>query len=188
MSTTLMSNSAPSEMDLRYPVGKFLRPAGPVSAPDRTVLLHVIETLPEKLGVAVAGLSDDQLEATYRPGGWTLRQVVHHVADSHINSYVRFRWTLTEDSPLIKAYDEKAWAELLDAKSAPAALSLSLLAAVHARWTLLLRSMDEAAFAKVLVHPQNGEMRLDTMLALYAWHSRHHTAHITEARRPGAGK
>jgi uncharacterized damage-inducible protein DinB len=178
-----MSTIAPSEIDLRYPVGKFQRPAGPVATADRAILLGAIETLPEKIAAAVAGLNEHQFEATYRPGGWTLRQVVHHVADSHLNSYVRFRWALTEAAPLIKAYDEKGWAELIDARTAPVELSLSFLAALHARWTILLRSMDDTAFAKTLVHPQNGEMRLDTMLALYAWHSRHHTAHITETRK-----
>lgn len=178
-----MSTAAPSELDLRYPVGKFRRPATPLTAADRDACIHELETLPAQLSAAVAGLSEEQLDVAYRPGGWTLRQVVNHVADSHMNSYVRLRWALTEESPLIKAYDEKAWAELVDAKTGPIALSLSLLEALHTRWVILLRSMDDSAFAKTLQHPQNGEMRLDTLLALYAWHGRHHTAHIAETRK-----
>ncbi len=182
-----MSTPAPSEIDLRYPVGKFKRPSVAITSADRAADIRAIEMLPAKLSAAVAGLTEDQLGVTYRPGGWTLRQVVNHFADSHMNSYVRFRWALTEDSPLIKAYDEKAWAELTDAKSAPVTLSLGLLDGLHARWVILLRSMcdwaDDSAFAKTLQHPENGEMRLDTMLALYAWHCRHHTAHITETRK-----
>lgn len=175
--------STSTELDLRYPIGKFHRPGAPLTAAERAVCLREIEVLPAELTAAVAGLTEEQLDVSYRPGGWTLRQVVNHVADSHINSYVRFRWALTEESPLIKAYDEKAWAELVDAKNAPVAVSLSLLGALHARWAMLLRSMDEAAFAKTLHHPENGETRLDSLLALYAWHGRHHTAHITETRK-----
>ena len=131
---------------------------------------------------AVAGLDDRQLDTPYRPGGWTVRQVVHHYADSHANSYVRFRLALTEDAPVIKPYDEQRWAELPDAKSAPISVSLTLLSALHQRWVLLLRSLDDQTFARTFIHPELGEMRLDKTLGLYAWHCHHHVAHITNLR------
>lgn len=128
-------------------------------------------------------MCDGQLDTPYRPGGWTVRQVVHHLADSHLNSYQRFRLALTERSPLIKPYDETAWAELPDAKTAPIAVSLSLLDGLHARWIALLRSLDEDGFARTFRHPELGEKRLDWTLGLYAWHSRHHLAHIRNLRQ-----
>lgn len=167
--------------DLRYPIGRFERP-GNVSPADRTTYAAQIAALPKEMRAAVAGLTDAQLDTPYRPEGWTVRQVVHHVVDSHINSYVRFRWALTEDEPDIKTYDEKAWATLPDAASAPVALSLNLLDAVHARWSALLRTLTPEDWSRALVHPKSGRMTLDDMLALYAWHGRHHVAHITELR------
>ena len=132
---------------------------------------------------AVAGLNDKQLDTPYRPEGWTLRQVVHHVVDSHINSYIRFRWTLTEDHPTIKAYEQTSWAVLPDAQSAPVELSLQLLEALHARWIVLLRSIREEDWKKAYLHPETQKsVPLDINLALYAWHGKHHTAHIQKLR------
>jgi hypothetical protein len=168
--------------DLRYPVGKFQRPES-ISAAGRAAFIDEIRALPANLRAAVAGLTGEQLDTPYRPGGWTVRQVVHHVADSHMNSYVRFRLALTEDEPVIKAYEEQLWAELADARSAPAELSLALIDMLHARWIILLESLDDAAFGRTFRHPAIGLMTLDANTALYAWHSRHHVAHITSLRR-----
>lgn len=134
------------------------------------------------MSAAVEGLSDAQLDTRYRPEGWTARQVVHHVADSHMNSYIRFRWALTEEVPLIKAYEEQLWAELPDARTMAPRVSLELLDALHRRWTALLQQMTEADFAKRLRHPVSGEATLGKMTALYAWHGRHHVAHIERLR------
>ena len=138
--------------------------------------------MPSRLREIVKDLRDGQLDTAYRPGGWTARQVVHHLADSHTNSYCRFRLALTEDLPVIKAYDEARWAELSDAKQAPIELSLTLLDALHGRWVLLLESLTEEDFRRAFRHPEHGEMRLDWTLGLYAWHCRHHVAHIAGLR------
>ena len=170
--------------DLRYPIGK----APKVDNPDSTQIaewLTAIEETPAKLREAVHGLTDAQLDTPYRDGGWTVRQVIHHVADSHMHSYARFRFALTEPSPTIRPYDEGAWAELPDAKSAPVEVSLALLDALHHRWMILLRSLDSDAMAKVFVHPERGPVTLVNAIALYAWHGRHHTAHITSLRQLG---
>ncbi|HEX8848873.1 MAG TPA: bacillithiol transferase BstA [Gemmatimonadaceae bacterium] len=172
--------------DLRYPVGRFSYTA---TAPDparRAGFIDDIAQLPQRLRKAVQGLDDARLDTPYRPGGWTVRQVVHHVPDSHMNAYVRFKLALTEDTPRIKPYDEAKWAELRDGRTGPLAPSLAILDGLHDRWTVLLRSMTPTDFERTLEHPENGVMTLDRMLALYAWHSRHHLAHITElARREG---
>jgi hypothetical protein len=168
-------------MDLRYPVGPYQAPEV-ISAAQRSLWIRQIETLPSSLRQAVLGWSDAQLDTPYRPAGWTVRQVVHHLPDSHLNSYTRFRLALTEDSPVIKPYDEAAWAELPDAKAAPITSSLALLEGLHARWTALLQSLGDAAFARTFQHPQLGEIRLDWTLGLYDWHCRHHLAHITSLR------
>ncbi len=131
---------------------------------------------------AIAGLNEEQLDTPYRDGGWTVRQVVHHVADSHMNAYVRFRLALTEQEPVIKPYDEAAWAELADAKDAPPEISLALIDALHDRWTRLLRSMSGADFLRQFRHPELGAVPLEKNLALYAWHGKHHVAHITRLR------
>ncbi len=168
--------------DERYPIGKF----EPVASPDAAQLgafLNVIAETPARLREAVSGLTPAQLDTPYRDGGWTVRQVIHHVADSHMHSYARFRFALTEHEPTIKPYDEAAWAELPDAKTAPVEVSLSLLEALHNRWMVLLRSLDDQALAKVFVHPETGPMSLSKTVQLYAWHGRHHTAHITSLRR-----
>ncbi|HLI30711.1 MAG TPA: putative metal-dependent hydrolase, partial [Terriglobia bacterium] len=141
-----------------------------------------IEEVPARLRAAVKGLSDAQLDTPYREGGWTVRQVVHHLADSHMNSYVRFRLALTESEPTIKTYDQTRWAELRDARTAPVEPSLALLESLHKRWVLLLKSLEAADFSRTFRHPDRGTMTLDQNLALYAWHGRHHVAHITSLR------
>lgn len=170
-----------TEIDaLRYPVGHFKAP--PSNDPTtRTPLIQDLRELPERLRAAVAGLSDAQLDTPYREGGWTVRQVVHHVADSHMNSYVRFKLALTEDNPTIKPYDEAAWANLADSRLRIGS-SLDLIASLHARWVGLLEGMSETDFEKTFNHPERGKQSLATALGIYAWHSRHHTAHITSLR------
>lgn len=165
-------------MDLAFPIGKFdFRQT--VDAAARPQLIAALAEAPARLREAVAGLDDAQLDTPYRPGGWTVRQVVHHLADSHINSYVRFRLALTEDQPSVKGYDEKIWAELSDARTAPLEASLGIVDHLHSRWVTLLNTLTDADFARSFRHSEIGLVRLDTNLALYAWHSRHHTAHIT---------
>jgi uncharacterized damage-inducible protein DinB len=163
--------------DRRYPIGEFV--FNPDVTPElRAEAISAIAALPRLMRAVVAPMTDAQVDTAYRPGGWTVRQVVHHVADSHINAYIRFRWALTEDVPTLKAYDEQAWAELPDAKTARVAISLDLLSALHARWVALLKRMTEDDFARRIVHPESGEQPLDRFLQLYAWHGRHHLAHI----------
>ena len=162
---------------LRYPVGRFeYDPEG--GAEFRRTCIAAIAQFPTMLRAAAATLSEAQLATTYREGGWTARQVVHHVADSHMNAYVRTRWALTEDRPTIKAYDEKAWAQLPDATGGPIGLSLDLITAIHARWVALLESLPDEAFARELLHPVSGPMSLDRLVQMYAWHGRHHTGHL----------
>ena len=171
------------ETELRYPVGRFDWDAT-IDASEFPSLIAAIAEAPGALRAAVAGLSPDQLETRYRPGGWTVRQVVHHVPDSHLNAYTRFKLSLTEDEPTIKPYDEAAWAELSDSKTVPIEVSLDLLEALHVRWVALLRSMDTADFNRTMRHPEHGKiLTLKQMLGLYAWHSRHHVAHITSLRK-----
>ncbi|HYM13065.1 MAG TPA: bacillithiol transferase BstA [Bryobacterales bacterium] len=167
--------------DLRYPIGRFQFPDA-VTQDQRGQFIDDIEAAPALLRAAVAGLSPEQLDTPYRPGGWTVRQVVHHVPDSHMNSYMRFRLALTENEPAIKPYDEKRWAELADARTAPLEPSLALLESLHRRWVLLLRSFQPADFARAFRHPELGLVTLERNLALYAWHGRHHVAHITSLR------
>jgi hypothetical protein len=168
-------------MDLRYPVGKFdfASTVAPESVPQ---LIGEVAAAPAHLREAVRGLTESQLDTPYRPEGWTVRQVVHHVADSHMNSYIRFRLALTEVEPAAKRYDQGKWAELPDARSAPVEPSLRLLESLHLRWVALLRAMTPQDFARVFIHSELGPMRLDKNLALYAWHGRHHAAHITGLR------
>jgi uncharacterized damage-inducible protein DinB len=168
-------------MDLRYPIGRF-EWRGESSEDDRRRYLDEIEQAPAHLRAAVAGLSDEQLDTPYRPGGWTVRQVVHHLPDSHLNSYVRFRLALTEEEPTIKPYQENHWAELIDGRTAPIEISLALLESLHRRWMLLLRSLSPADFARQFRHPELGTVSLDRTLALYAWHGRHHVAHVMSLR------
>jgi hypothetical protein len=168
--------------DLRYPVGRFTTP-DPVVAEDRSAWIDTIERLPATLRLAVAGLSPEQLDTPYREGGWTVRQVVHHLPDSHMNSYMRFRLALTENEPTIRPYDEARWAELADARSGPVEPSLTMLEGLHARWALLLRSLTDADWKRTFRHPEHGRVfTLHYTLAMYAWHCRHHLAHITGIR------
>ena len=168
-------------MDLRYPIGPY-QSKSTLSEEERRRAIEDIAEMSARLRTAVANLSQEQLDTPYRPGGWTVRQVVHHVPDSHMNAYTRFRLALTEDEPTIKPYDEARWAELEDARKAPPNISLDLLEALHQRWVLLLRAMKPADFARKLKHPERGVMTLDDVLGLYGWHSRHHVAHITSLR------
>jgi uncharacterized damage-inducible protein DinB len=168
--------------DLRYPVGRFTRPQGPLGDDARRRAIDTIAAAPERLREAVHGLDDAQLDTPYRPGGWTVRQVVHHVPDSHLNAYVRFKLALTEDDPTIKPYDEARWAMLDDTRLTPIETSLTMLDVLHDRWVRLLRSMKPAEFSRGLMHPESGPMTLDQMLALYEWHGRHHVAHVTGLR------
>jgi len=166
---------------LQYPLGKYQAPAI-IDEAQRKAWIRQIASLPVQLASAVHGLHDEELDTPYREGGWTVRQVVHHVADSHMNSQIRFRWALTEETPLIKAYEEGLWAELPDAKTLPVKVSLDLLDGLHRRWIALLLRMTDGEFKKTLRHPSAGELSLEWMLGLYAWHGRHHTAHITRLR------
>ena len=171
------------EPDLRYPVGKFSWDA-PIGEADHPKLIAAIAETPAALRSAVKGLSREQLDTPYRPGGWTVKQVVHHVPDSHMNAYTRFKLALTEDVPTIKTYEEAAWAELPDSQKVPIEVSLDLLDALHLRWLALLRSMDDTQFKRQLRHPEHGRvLSLEQMLGLYAWHGRHHVAHITSLRK-----
>jgi uncharacterized damage-inducible protein DinB len=168
-------------MDLSYPIGKFdfMRPVEPAELP---VLIEYIAALPAQVRDAAGNLSPEQLDTPYRPGGWTVRQTVHHVADSHMNSFIRLRLALTESEPMIRPYEQQLWADLADTRTAPVELSLQLIASLHARWVILLNSMETEDFSRAFRHPEIGLVRLDTNLALYAWHGKHHTAHITKLR------
>ena len=153
-----------------------------LTASERRAAIDAIAAAPAALRAAAKGLNDAQLDTPYRPGGWTVRQVVHHVADSHMNAYTRFRLALTEDNPTIKPYDEAKWADLLDARTLPIGVSLDLLDRLHDRLVHLLRATKDADFQRTLQHPEYGPMTMDTLLAIYAWHGRHHTAHVTGLR------
>lgn len=166
--------------DLRYPVGEFTMPAS-VTAAMRANAIAAITTLPAKMRDAVRGLSDAQLDTPYRPGGWTVRQVVHHVADSHINAFVRLKLALTEENPTVKPYDEKAFANLPDQRL-PVDVSLSLLEGLHVRWTAVLNTLAPEQFARPLYHPEIGAITVDYLVQTYGWHSRHHVAHLTRLR------
>jgi uncharacterized damage-inducible protein DinB len=168
--------------DPRFPVGKF-HYDGPPSEEQKQAFLNEIASAPANLQAAVSGLSEAQLDTPYRDGGWTVRQVVHHVPDSHMNAYVRFKLALTEDEPTIKPYAEDRWAELADTKATPIETSLCLLDCLHKRWVNLLRSLSAEDWKRTFRHPELGAMTLEKTLALYAWHGRHHVAHITELRK-----
>jgi len=168
--------------DLRYPVGKWEKKTNLDDA-TRKKFIDEIAATPANLRKAVAGLNDQQLDTPYRDGGWTVRQVVHHVPESHLNSYVRFKLALTEDVPQIKTYDEQKWAETPEVNTTPPDVSLQLLDSLHVRWVNLLRGMKPADFSRRFKHPELGELNLDTLLSLYEWHGRHHVAHITSLRK-----
>lgn len=168
-------------MDLRFPIGKFARPTTWTEG-DRSTAIAALASLPSELAAAVAGMTDAQLDTPYRPDGWTVRQLVHHVADSHANMYTRLRLALTETEPTIKPYAEAEWAKLLDARTQPVGVSLAMLDALHARTVALLKSLAPAEFARAFRHPETGAQTIDSLIALYAWHGRHHTAHVTGLR------
>ena len=168
--------------DLRYPIGKF-ELTGPLTEAEKKVLIQQIADTPVHLRSATTALSESQLDTPYRPGGWTVRQVVHHVPDSHMNSYVRFKLALTEEEPTIKTYAEDRWAELADTKATPIEVSLTLLESLQDRWVRFLRSLTYEPWKRTFRHPDLGPMNLEKTLALYAWHGRHHVAHITELRK-----
>src|SRR5512140_1040908 len=167
--------------DPRYPIGKPDLKAQ-YTPEERRQFLDQIAAAPSRLRDAVAGLSERQLDTPYRDGGWSIRQVVHHVPDSHLNAYVRTKLALTEHEPTIKPYDEAAWAALADSRDTPVEVSLTIFEAIHQRWLTLLRSMTDADYAKTSRHPEHGVRTVDWLLGLYAWHVRHHTAHITSLR------
>jgi uncharacterized damage-inducible protein DinB len=168
--------------DLRYPIGKLTYDSD-VTPGKRTAWIRQIAETPAALRAALTGLTDTQLDTPYRPDGWTVRQVVHHVPDSHMNAVVRFKLALTETNPTIKPYKEAEWARLADVRLTPVETSLQILDALHRRWVLLLESMQPEDFARPLVHPENGPMTLDRLLQVYAWHGRHHVGHITALRQ-----
>lgn len=167
--------------DPRYPIGKFNRVTS-LTAAERAACVEQVAAAPAQFRRAVTGLTPAQLDTPYRDGGWTVRQLAHHVPDSHMNAYLRFKFGLTEDSPAIKTYEEKDWAKTPEVAATPVDVSLALLDALHARWVTLLRAMTPEQFARTIKHPEMGPTSLDTMLALYAWHGRHHTAHVTSLR------
>ena len=169
-------------MDPRYPIGGY-QPPKEVTPAMRQRAIDDIAALPAQFRAAIQGLNDAQLDTPYREGGWTVRQVVHHVPDSHMNAYVRWKLALTEDQPTIKPYEEARWAELADTKSTPIEVSLVLLDTLHDRWVRLLRSVKDSDFARTFRHPDHGVRTLDWMLFLYQWHGKHHTVHITELRK-----
>jgi len=168
-------------MDLRYPIGPVKLPET-ISNEERQRLIDQIAATPEKLRAAVDGLNEEQLDTPYRPGGWTVRQVVHHIPDSHLNSYIRFKLAITEEEPEIRTYFEDRWAELDDGRNAPIELSLALLEALHRRWVLFLRSLGPEQHRRTFRHPDWGVLTVDKNISLYAWHGRHHVAHITSLR------
>jgi len=167
--------------ELRYPIGKF-HYEGPLTEDQKQRWLADIEQAPANLRAAIQGLSDQQLDTPYRPEGWTVRQVTHHVPDSHLNAYIRFKLALTEDDPTIKPYAEDRWARLADTQTTPVEVSLTLLDSLHTRWTRLLRSLKPEDWKRAFRHPELGEVSLEKNLALYSWHGRHHVAHITGLR------
>lgn len=167
--------------DPRYPIGRF-EFEGPLTSSRRKSLIDEIAAAPKRLRAAAVNLTPEQLDTPYRPGGWTVRQVVHHVADSHLNAYVRFKLALTEDVPVIKPYDQERWAALEDCRLAPVETSLALLEALHERWVLLMRSLPEPSFGRTFNHPESGIAALDRIVALYAWHGKHHAAQILSLR------
>ncbi len=174
-----------TDEDLRYPIGRFTAPPD-VTPAHVASWIDDIARLPADLRRVVAPLTPAQLDTPYRPGGWRVRQVVHHLVDSHVNSFIRFKWALTEDRPTIKPYFEDRWAELADTRETPVETSLTLLDALHERWVNLLRALGPAELHREFVHPESGVVRLDVNIGIYAWHGRHHLAHITRlARREG---
>ncbi|MEL4308060.1 YfiT family bacillithiol transferase [Joostella sp. CR20] len=170
--------TTPTLQQLQYPIGKYQSPAN-ISATDIKNWIRTIEFFPEKLEALVEDFDDDQLDTPYRPEGWTVRQLIHHLADSHLNSYIRFKWTLTEDKPVIKAYFEDRWADLEDGKNDDIEMSLMLIEALHKRWASMLKKLTETQFKRTFIHPEsNEEISLKKLISIYDWHCRHHFEHI----------
>jgi uncharacterized damage-inducible protein DinB len=167
--------------DLRYPLGRFSPDPTPTHL-TRKRHIDQIAALPSRMRQAVASLKEGQLDTPYRDGGWTVRQVVHHVPDSHLNAYIRFKWALTENEPTIKAYEEAEWAKLKDSEVTPVEVSLTMLDSLHARWTVLIQSLSEQDFQRKFTHPNSGPHDVEWLLQLYSWHGNHHVAHITTLR------
>ena len=167
--------------ELRYPTGKWIKVSNPDAAA-RATMIAAVAAVPTALANAVKGLTEAQLDTPYRPGGWSPRQIVHHLADSHMNAFIRLKLGITEDNPTIKPYEEQTWAETTDCRAAPVALSLSIIEGLHGRWAHLLRSLDAAAFDRTVQHPERGPMTLADLLGLYAWHGNHHTVQILKLR------
>ncbi len=166
---------------LKYPIGKYVEQ--PFSPGQLDEWLLDIQLLPKKIEYAITNLDEHQLNTPYREGGWTVKQVVHHVADSHMNAYIRFKLGLSEENPTIKAYDEKAWAEMTDTKNLPINISITLLYALHTRWYEILEHISTGEWDRTLFHPEyKKQMTLWYLLGMYAWHSKHHVAHITSLR------
>lgn len=163
---------------LRYPTGRFSY-ATPITYEEAKQKINEIKALPGRLSEVVSNLSEEQLDTPYRLGGWTVRQVIHHIPDSHMNAYIRFRWALTENEPLIKVYHEAEWAKLPDASSAPIEMSLNLLEALHVRWGALLDTLKPEDLERTYIHPDSGKGTIGKLIATYAWHGKHHLAHIT---------
>jgi uncharacterized damage-inducible protein DinB len=168
--------------DLKYPTGRLSPVRRPLTPEERVALIGAIADHPGRLRTAVEGLTDEQLDTRYREGGWTLRQVVHHLVDSHLNAYVRFKLAITEDNPTISTYEEQLWAELPDAKLAPIEGSLTILDGLHARWVSFLRALEPEDFARPLHYPGMGDIQVDLLLEIYGWHGPHHEAHVTTTR------
>lgn len=171
-----------NDTDPRYPIGRLRTLDRPLTPEEREERIAAIEAHPGRMRTAVAGLDDAQLDTPYRDGGWTVRQVVHHVVDSHVNAYVRFKLTATEEHPTIGTYQQAAWAELPDAKHAPVEASLDVLDTLHRRWVAFLRNLEPSDFTRTARHPEVGEVTLDTLLQIYGWHGPHHEAHVTTLR------
>jgi len=169
-------------VDPRYPVGRFIKPDS-IDTPTLKDALLTIGELPQNLRDAVDDLDENQLATPYREGGWTLRQTVHHIADSHMNAYIRMKLALTENAPIIKAYEESLWAELHDGKDAPVEWSIELIETLHARWLMLLLSLTSQQWQRTFVHPEHGPLTLEMAALMYAWHGRHHVAHIRQLRK-----
>jgi hypothetical protein len=173
-----MAEALQLEVDPRYPVGKFKQPES-VTPADRVAAIAAIAEMPAKLSAALKGLDTKQLATPYREGGWTVQQLVHHIADSHMNAFIRIRLALTEDWPTINAYDEKTWAMLYDSTAAPVGWSVALIEGLHGRWVMLLESLKGEQWERSVKHPERGPMSLEMATLLYGWHSKHHVAHIT---------
>jgi uncharacterized damage-inducible protein DinB len=171
-----------TDESLRFPTGRFKRPTGPLDPSDRAKHIRTITETPKQLAAALVGITDKQLDTPYRPGGWTVRQVVHHLPDSHMHAFIRMKLAMTENAPMVKAYDEGAWAKLADAQM-PIAPSVTLLTALHERWVKLLESMKAEDFQRTVTHPEHGSITVDFLLALYAWHGPHHVGHVKLVRQ-----